>query len=1097
MPFVWGWRGGNDTLYAIEDDKAQDLIYGGTGDDKLYGGTGHDKLFGEDGNDELYASDDGGELDGGEGNDTLYGSLMTGDDILKGGAGQDNLYGSQGHDSLTGGADADRFYFYSANLKTASTLNTIEDASAEDRAYIDSVGPHTLTFVKLNTPNQQWISADGRIKVTHTPGFGLIIQSVENGQISAGEILVKNFENGVLGLTLSDGENHAPEVQESISNQQATQDEAFTYTFPANLFTDPDGDVLNYSVSQTNSFTLPGWLNYNATTRTLSGTPGNDDVGSLNLKVTATDPKGLSVTQTFTLEVANINDAPEVSHSLPDLTGTQNDLFVYTLPESQFTDPDGDELTYAVTLADGSALPSWLSFDAATRTLSGTPDNDDVGSLNLKVTATDPEGLFASQTFGLEIQAVLPTNHAPEATGSILAQNGKEGETFSLTLPESLFVDPDGDELAYAVTLADGASLPSWLTFDPVTRALSGTPGAGDAGNLNLKVTASDGSLAASLGFALSVTTAIVYNPITGTASSNLLSGTARDDYIQGLAGNDTLLGYAGNDWLEGNAGNDTLYGGTGNDRLEGHEGNDTLHGEAGDDTLRGGIGNDTLYGNAGNDTLEGNAGADRLEGGAGDDTYILRKGDGEDIINNYDTASASLDTVRFEDIASNELTGLFRDGSDLILTYGDADRLTFDNFYLSASYRVDRFAFTDATLTTEELLKRYPVQLSSSADVLTFTDLGDIVDGLAGNDILYGSGGDDLLSGNLGNDTLYGGADDDTLQGDEGNDTLRGEAGNDILQGGTGADRLEGGAGDDTYILRKGDGEDILNNYDTASTSIDTVRFEDIASDELTGLFRSGGDLILTYGDTDKLTLDNFYLSASYRVDRFAFTDATLTTGELLKLYPVQISNSIDVLTFTELDDVVDGLAGNDLLYGSDGDDILSGNLGNDILHGGNDNDRLEGGDGNDTLYGEAGNDTLAGNAGNDRLEGGRGDDIYLFGRGDGQDVIYDYDTTQGNADTLAFGEGIAAVQLWFRKSGSNLEVSVLGGTSGDKVTINNWYTGSSGAYRVEAFQTADALLTQERVQTLVDAMSGYAQPQDNPPDALLQIIGSSWEIL
>jgi hypothetical protein len=219
----------------------------------------------------------------------------------------------------------------------------------------------------------------------------------------------------------------------------------------------------------------------------------------------------------------------------------------------------------------------------------------------------------------------------------------------------------------------------------------------------------------------------------------------------------------------------------------------------------------------------------------------------------------------------------------------------------------------------------------------------------------------------------------------------------------------------------------------------------------------------------------------------------AALSERYLLKLYPVQLSNGIDVLTFTELDDVVDALVGNDLLFGSDGDDILYGNLGNDILHGGEDNDRLEGGDGNDTLYGEVGNDVLAGNAGNDRLEGGRGDDIYLFGRGDGQDVIYDYDTTKGNADTLIFGEDIAAAQLWFRKSGSNLEVSVLGGT--DKVTINNWYTGSAGAYRVEEFQTADALLTQERVQTLVDAMSSYALPQDNSPEDVLQIIGSSWE--
>ncbi|NTV75870.1 MAG: hypothetical protein HGA66_16905, partial [Holophaga sp.] len=35
----------------------------------------------------------------------------------------------------------------------------------------------------------------------------------------------------------------------------------------------------------------------------------------------------------------------------------------------------GDTLTYTATQADGSALPTWLTFTAATRTFSGTPLN--------------------------------------------------------------------------------------------------------------------------------------------------------------------------------------------------------------------------------------------------------------------------------------------------------------------------------------------------------------------------------------------------------------------------------------------------------------------------------------------------------------------------------------------------------------------------------------------------------------------------------------------------------------------------------------------------------------------------------------------------
>ena len=56
------------------------------------------------------------------------------------------------------------------------------------------------------------------------------------------------------------------------------------------------------------------------------------------------------------------------------------------------------------TLADGSALPAWLSFDAATRTFSGTaPASAPASPLSLKLTATDAGGLSASTGFTLDI----------------------------------------------------------------------------------------------------------------------------------------------------------------------------------------------------------------------------------------------------------------------------------------------------------------------------------------------------------------------------------------------------------------------------------------------------------------------------------------------------------------------------------------------------------------------------------------------------------------------------------------------------------------------------------------------------------------------
>jgi Ca2+-binding RTX toxin-like protein len=63
----------------------------------------------------------------------------------------------------------------------------------------------------------------------------------------------------------------------------------------------------------------------------------------------------------------------------------------------------GDSLGYNVTLANGDPLPSWLSFNAQTRTFSGTPTNNDVGTLSIKVTATDIAGATSEDNFDLEV----------------------------------------------------------------------------------------------------------------------------------------------------------------------------------------------------------------------------------------------------------------------------------------------------------------------------------------------------------------------------------------------------------------------------------------------------------------------------------------------------------------------------------------------------------------------------------------------------------------------------------------------------------------------------------------------------------------------
>jgi hypothetical protein len=100
---------------------------------------------------------------------------------------------------------------------------------------------------------------------------------------------------------------------------------------------------------------------------------------------------------------------------------------------------------------------------------------------------------------------------------------------------------------------------------------------------------------------------------------------------------------------------------------------------------------------------------------------------------------------------------------------------------------------------------------------------------------------------------------------------------------------------------------------------------------------------------------------------------------------------------------------------------------------------------------------------------------------------------------DLAQFGADIAVDQLWFRQTGNNLEVRVIGTT--DSLTINNWYLGSQ--YHVEQFKTSDGkTLLDSQVQNLVSAMASFTPPPAGqttlPQDyatALEPVIAANWQ--
>ena len=140
----------------------------------------------------------------------------------------------------------------------------------------------------------------------------------------------------------------------------------------------------------------------------------------VHIKATSTNASSGNTTETtaqYRVNLNNLNDAPALAEALADQTAAEDRDFNFDV-SAAFSDPDGDTLTYTATLADGSALPDWLSFDENTGIFSGRPAQSDAGTLSVRVTATDPSGEAVTDTFDIVVENT--DNNAPvfEATGT-------------------------------------------------------------------------------------------------------------------------------------------------------------------------------------------------------------------------------------------------------------------------------------------------------------------------------------------------------------------------------------------------------------------------------------------------------------------------------------------------------------------------------------------------------------------------------------------------------------------------------------------------------------------------------------------------------
>ena len=439
--------------------------------------------------------------------------------------------------------------------------------------------------------------------------------------------------------------------------------------------------------------------------------------------------------------------------------------------------------------------------------------------------------------------------------------------------------------------------------------------------------------------------------------------------------------------------------------------GNDVLYGLAGNQ----------IYGGAGDDILDAGVGNiaswQYIYGGAGNDVYRISKNSGLVFVDaGYETAAAGTDRVVFSDLALSDLTISYYDYGASNPANGKALRLNWSGGEFRVGQEgkyIESYEFADG------------MKLSAISTNWT--------------------GGLDLV-GTSGHDTLVGGAAADVLWGWGGNDSL------DPGPGSVSSwQYLYGGAGDDTYRIGRNSGLVFVDaGYETATEGTDRVVFKDLTLADLTVSYYDYG---ASRPDNGK-SLQLKWSGGEFRVGQEGKYIESYEFADGMKLSAIG-TNSTGGLN----------------LVGTSGNECLDGNSGNDSLYGGGGDDILVGAGGNDTISGGDGNDTLTGGAGNDTLAGGVGNDTFLFQAGDGADTI----TETGDPfdqDSLIFGAGIDANDLWFRRSANDLVISVL--DTNDQVSLKDWYAKPT-AQRMAVRSGDGKVLSLSNFNSLVSAMAAF----------------------
>jgi len=296
---------------------------------------------------------------------------------------------------------------------------------------IDAGDVLTLTATSDGKPLPEWLKFDSQ---TNTLSGTPLLQHIGSLQVT---ITAKDKANALIMSTFTikvEYINHTPQLQKPTADFLVQEDTPFSFTIPADMFTDinPD-DILTVNLIYLNTTSLPAWLSFNKSTKTLSGTPKNSDIGIYSFQISAFDDEQATANDVFIIEVINTNDAPIFTGNIVSPHNLfENTYYEFSLNKNNFSDLDAfDILVFTAKKQNGDPLPDWLTFNIETLTLSGTPPHSAIGVTTVRVYATDRMGANVFVQFALYVQektAIIDTDN--EEIDLQLSPNPSEGKVF-------------------------------------------------------------------------------------------------------------------------------------------------------------------------------------------------------------------------------------------------------------------------------------------------------------------------------------------------------------------------------------------------------------------------------------------------------------------------------------------------------------------------------------------------------------------------------------------------------------------------------------------------------------------------------------------